>query len=392
MKTKLILLLFAVFTHSLNHCLAVEEPSLLELRKTDLEKMGLKGKVKILKADFDSINFNRDGYITYRNGVNYVYDKKGNLIKTQYENKQKKIVDKSIFVYDKNGKFIEEYSVNENGERISNKRYTYNKRGDLTNYYQNDMLERNYEYDKKGNLLVCKNYRYNIIQDSTGYDLKGNIKEKRTYIYYMGNTDRLHHIRLQKFKYDTSNRMVEECKEDIYLDGSTTDEAPICEQIEYNEKGKWTVMKKKYGIDSMIYDKEGKELALLSYYSSETPDNRTNYIYDSIGKIERIEESDNSGKITSKETYSYHPNGQLKEKKNESIYSPWTDLEAYDEQGNLIERHYNETDSSHHTYYKKVYYVNDNHGNWIEKSVSSGDSPKALRSYGKTRRTIEYYE
>ena len=45
-------------TNSLNYCLAVEEPSLLELRKTDLEKMGLKGKVKILKADFDSINFN----------------------------------------------------------------------------------------------------------------------------------------------------------------------------------------------------------------------------------------------------------------------------------------------------------------------------------------------
>ena len=74
-------------------------------------------------------------------------------------------------------------------------------------------------------------------------------------------------------------------------------------------------------------------------------------------------------------------------------FIPWTDLEAYDEQGNLIERHYNETDhSSSHTYYRKESYVNDNHGNWIEKSVSSGDNPKVLRSYGKTRRAIEYYE
>ena len=135
-------------------------------KKTDVQRQGLKGKVKTLEhfdfhAKSDKAGKVEKGDLSYK--YTYAYDDKGNLI----EWKRKGSLVWSLV-------YKETSTYNDKGNRIESKSY----KADGTFLYKST-----YAYDDKGNLIERKNYKADGSLDTKyvfeyKYDSEGNWIEK----------------------------------------------------------------------------------------------------------------------------------------------------------------------------------------------------------------------
>jgi hypothetical protein len=172
--------------------------------KTDWEEMNLKGRVKALHSDWESIYFNDKGMIT---DVEY-YDDYWMYFTDGYAGYQE-------YSYDEDGRLASliEYDYDDN--LVGQNKYEYDEEGrlsKLTEYYGLVSDTETYTYDEKGNLVKSRKedeYGTLIRMSTHAYDAKGN--KIRTVTY---NPDTEEPSRISEFNYDPNGSLLEETVSD----------------------------------------------------------------------------------------------------------------------------------------------------------------------------------
>ncbi len=189
--------------------LSITACSVRKIKRTDLEKKHLRGKVKSVKmtkyktiAKKDKIEkgqvwgnirkytFNYQGYIVeetlYKNGTlgeryTYQYDDKGNQIKRSWYNSDGSLEDKTTYLYDDRGNKVKRDCYNSDGSLRIKWTYQYNDRNKLIKLakYNADgslRFKNIYQYDDRGNKFR---------QDC--YKSDGSLRYKNTWKYQYDN-------------------------------------------------------------------------------------------------------------------------------------------------------------------------------------------------------------
>jgi YD repeat-containing protein len=269
-NTKMLILIMASMMF-ISGCTTGQTPNQVK-KKTSLEKVGLKGKVKSIRAIEYDVVFNRFGNIMKGSiksyGTNYLwkYNEKGNMI--EYHLFLDKYIYKYIYKYDKNDNLIEENEYNLDGSLDSKNTYKYDDKGNLVekNEYDadgnlDDKDTYKYKYDDKGNLIEKIHDNTDVGKYTYKYDYKGNIIEENQY-YSDGN------LYLKSIYNDKGNMIEEDCYfsyntytrdnkgNEIKNDSGITYKATY----KYNDKGNMIEMNKYYpygGCWGTKYDNKG---------------------------------------------------------------------------------------------------------------------------------------
>ncbi|MGD0710072.1 MAG: hypothetical protein ABR968_02745 [Bacteroidales bacterium] len=354
-KTLIIIIIFASI-HSFSQ-------DVKAIKKTDLEKMNLKGNIKTI-------------YDTLYN----VVDKFGEL--------KKEVDTDSTLIFNDKGNLVEVSLYNHNGSLIHTYTYKYDENG--------NKIEKEYkENTKLDPVAVEKAYKY-----TWKYDSKGNVIEENKYSNYL---DKL----LNKWisKYDDNGNIIE-------YNTYNSDGSPESKYIYmYDDKGKIIKEENNYNTYNVYnygqiinlykitwkYDSSGnktKEKNILYNKNENANYNEAKVIwkYDNKGKL--IEENQYSayGNLVYKYTYKYDDKGNMIEKDQNnskgSLISKW--ITKYDNKGNKIEESEYNKDSIKRKIISTFEY--DTNGNWIKRTDDDNDysSPGIISNKNISIRVINY--
>ncbi len=207
--------------------------------KNDLDKVGLKGKIKTLNETeyqaSDKFGDIQKGNIQYK--FITIYNESGNTLEWRMYDSDGNQYSKVIYEYDNNRKIIEKKQFHE--ENINSRTtYKYDEKGmkiESDDYKSDGSLESKYlfSYDEQGNISEMKHYDKagNLVSNNIGkydengsiiettyYKLDGSIDSKATEKYDVkGNKLESTFLDLDKppeskniFKYDDSGKLIEE--------------------------------------------------------------------------------------------------------------------------------------------------------------------------------------
>ena len=234
-------------------------------KKTDLEKLGFKGKVKsvetiyyyaieesgkITKEDIfvqTFYLFNKQGnlqeeLIDFNDGgqyqSKYVYDSQNNLIQNIYGFDG--IYENIFYKYDNEGNKIEEVIYDENDSLIKKYIYDYDSQGNLKKEFEYDSQglksKKTYEYDSQGNLIKKKFYLPNGKLDRKyiyKYDSQGKVIAEYRFTTKVRLALKL--TNKYTYKYNSQGDLIEET---LYKnDGSIEHKRSY--EYEYDNQGNW---------------------------------------------------------------------------------------------------------------------------------------------------------
>ena len=236
-------------------------------KKSDLEKLGFKGKVKsvetiyyyaveksgkITKGDTSTkafYLFNKQGnlqekltdfYYGSQYKTKYVYDSQNNLIQNYIYDSYGDLDKKIIYKNDNKGNKIEELIYDENDSLIKKYTYVYDLRGNLKKEFEYNpqglKSKKTYKYDLKGNLKKEKFYRSNGELDGKyiyKYDSQGKVIAKYWFTTKVWLTLKLTYK--NTYKYNSQGDLIEEI---LYKnDGSIENKRSY--EYEYDNQGNW---------------------------------------------------------------------------------------------------------------------------------------------------------
>lgn len=266
--------------------------------KNDLEKDGLKGKVKQVNV-YSNKTFTTKG----ASSASKTYDDKGYLVKSS---SGYALALTDTFIYDAKGNLVEKKEYLKN---VTSLQYT-----KPVNLYRKFI----YAYDEKSNRTeeVFYQYKNNFYKDSTiikstyKYDGEGNIIEKNI------NDSNI----VQTYKYDYKGNLLEN-----YL---------------YKPKNKLKLKR------IFVYDTNGNQQELSVFTSSGKVKNKITYLYDDNGN--KIEQKNHKPKNwlsqerIVKQTYKYDDKGNIIEKAiykaDGSLKDKYIYLYEYDKEGNWVKK------------------------------------------------------
>jgi hypothetical protein len=217
----------------------------MKKKKNDLEKKGLKGRIKYIEeqnyflsegtdlmedvklSTYELTSYNEEENIiksfwnsegAYSNYI-YIYDPTGKILNEEHLYFDDGILsEKYIFRYNSSGQIIEKNNYDSDGDFLSRDNYEYNSNENLViKYYENNSgrsLSSISKYDSNGDEIEYK--YYDSEEELWGkvickYDSKGDKLEQNSY-----NSDGcLNHK--EEFKYDSNRNMIEH----MYYDSET---------------------------------------------------------------------------------------------------------------------------------------------------------------------------
>lgn len=297
-------------------------------KQTDLEKDGLKGKVKSISINhYNAI----DKFGRISKSIKLNSDSIEGDIFIKYNNdgfKTDLITCKKSYEFDNESKaekmFIESYNFKYDNQGNNIETYCY--KADKTLNYKEIHL-----YNENGNEI-----------ESSSYESDGNLSTKRV------------------CKYDKNGNIIES--------SSYKSDGDLSSKLIFKN------------------DEKGNKIELDSYSSDGSLNYKFVYEYDYKGNRIRWESYDSDNELYSKTSYSYYLNGNKADElynSGDSRYGFFIKYSRYkyDDNNNLIE--YSDTDKNVETY------SYDNKGNWIEKITYKGEAkiPSII-----TEQIVEYYE
>ena len=292
----------------------------------------------------------QDGTATGDSSVTLTYDEKGNLLKRTFDNHAEIV--KTAYTYDADGRTVKEvYTADDN---VHTTTYTYNADGKLSaKHYASDAgseIRYTYTYDEKGNLTEEKSvssdgeetvltYRYNDAGKETLYrsDTKdGSWHEVETAYYDSGNVHTITHRR----PYNGNNTYIYEYDEQgrLWREWDTSQKGDLVIYVEHTYDENDHLLQSRYpntgGTVKYVYNAQGR--------LAETLDDahRIVYTYDESGN--RLTETRTvSEAFNRKKEYAYDAHNRVtKETITYANNRSETTLFTYDEDGNVVSRHY----------------------------------------------------
>ncbi|MDR1170787.1 MAG: hypothetical protein LBK97_08150 [Prevotellaceae bacterium] len=264
MKNILLWLLAAVMTA----CSAGQQSA----KKTDLDKAGLKGRVKSVKEFrykavekpgemtgeeilFAFDKYDKKGNVTERNSCNtdgrgskytYEYDGKENMIEILHDDNDGRILSKCTYEYDEKGYLMKE-NIHESSDGIYVNTYKYDEKGKkiAVNRYNPDgrlYWTFAWKYDEKGNTIEesgsCPDGEYTY---KYKYDENGNRTESSVYTSDGSSNEK------STYEYDEKGNIIEKINyNDAYIDGKLGWKYTY----KYDRQGNWIEKTTKYKDES----------------------------------------------------------------------------------------------------------------------------------------------
>ncbi len=316
-----------------------------KVKKTSLEEMKLKGKVKSLKiTTYDTIV--EDGRIVEKKLSPYVetfsFDSKGSKIESATYYKDS-LHNKSIYLYDDQGNNLESSMYN------------------LDGLLESKIIRK---YDDRGRKMESLHYRrYSLIEKKTSkYDDRGN---KIVWIYE--GRDESFEIRW------------------IYQYNDNVDSADYFHTVEHlvYKSDKSLVYRRIYK-----YDDKGNRVETLRYNPDGSFEGTTTYKYGNLGNILEIASYNPNGTLVSRDLDKYDDRGNIIESAkyyfNNALYS--TSFFKYDEHNNQIEQIRVYQDKPSTDQWLTEYTYNDC-GDWIRRFEYFNMTTCKI-----TERVIDYYD
>ncbi len=259
---------------------------------TDLEKDGLKGKVKsVVKLDskVESVSgkinevpgkkeikkYDINGFLTevssydedgsHKESVNYILDNAGNVIES-HETYRGKPYNSTLYEYNKKGELEEKLIKYSDGSRAYRIIYEYDNQG-----------RRIRHEEKKKGFIFWSGSDY----DTYKYDDHNNLIENVK--YHNGSFLSGH-----SYKYDAGNNMIEH---QFGMDIGN---------IDYGGKSKKGSREIRSSVQSIIYDDKGRKIQQRNHTSGEPRDIFDRYTYDKNGTLLKIEHFKEIKEITDK--------------------------------------------------------------------------------------------
>ena len=215
--------------------------------KTDLQELGLKGNVKVLKQE-EFYRGNSDSEIGLKTGSNsfsYKFNEAGSKIEEQYYDSIGMIKTTSEYAYSK-GQKLEKKITNSDNKLLHSYQYEYDKLGRIiktngTGYEGNNKLEYyiTSKYDDNGNEILCITYTPGGMKlDATEYTFKNNKKIK---LILFDNMDSPRAI--CEYKYNENG----DVNKEIYYTGNNMLFEEYSIEYTYDSQNNW--IKKVYFLD-----------------------------------------------------------------------------------------------------------------------------------------------
>ncbi|MEH1009402.1 hypothetical protein VDP25_16815 [Winogradskyella sp. ECml5-4] len=316
-------------------------------RKSDLSNYDFNGKIKSVKSELFNLIVEKD---TFRIGekINSLafdrnslleFNKLGNLTSIKEFLYNGKVINEEIYTYDKNDLLV--------------------KRKEIDNYGKGSFYDNDFFYDTKDSLtqwiISNKDFKriHKIQRDENNRPIKREVIQNDTIF----NT--------YIVKYDQNNNVISENEFKL-------NDIPL------------KLLERKFN------DQNLKEIEqVIEYKTWDTLSYENRYFYDDNNNLlleKIIIENDSTYE---ERRYRYHNNGELKTAVNtpKGNYTYFTiQTEKYNENGNIIERLNEPSDSKPKTIWSYKYKY-DSKKNWIEKVNYKDNKPLRI-----VKRKIEYYE
>lgn len=258
----------------------VLSPALLSA-KTDWEELSLKGRVKEMHTDWESISFNEAGSFDY---IEY-YDLYMDYFEDGYAGCQE-------YQYDSLGRLlkIDEYDYEDSF--LGETSYEYNEEGRLAKkvvFYSDKRTEVVYTYDSRGNLIKSRETGEGgtlLAMDTHEYDAEG--KRTRTSVYESNEETP---EKISDFSYDDKGNLLLETVSDA---SGTILERKAYKYDSHNRKTEYVIQDLLSTITttySYIYDHQGNvtEETKTIQPTNETMISTSTYTYDEHGNWTRCE-------------------------------------------------------------------------------------------------------